>query len=76
VRVHAVEEQEQAVDELEQKLQERGGLDDLRLERELEGPSTHEYSLESHEAALAAEQKDFENVRVSVLARELAVDVK
>jgi hypothetical protein len=34
VRVCAVEEHEQAVDELEQKLQEREDLDDLRLEHE------------------------------------------
>jgi hypothetical protein len=76
VRVHAIEEQEQAVDELEQKLQEREAPDDLRLEHELASLATHESSLESREAALAAEQKDFEDVRASVLARELAANVR
>jgi hypothetical protein len=37
---------------------------------------THESSLESHEVALAAEQKDFEDARASVLAHELAADVR
>jgi hypothetical protein len=36
----------------------------------------HESSLESHEAALTAKQKDFKDVRASVLALELAVDIK
>jgi hypothetical protein len=51
-------------------------LDDLRLEREHVGLTMHESSLESREAALSAEQKDFEDVRASVIARELAVDVR
>jgi hypothetical protein len=51
-------------------------LDDLRLECELVGFATHESSLESHEAALAAKQKDFEDAHASVLAHELATDVK
>jgi hypothetical protein len=59
VCVQAVEGREQAVDELEQKLQEREALDNLMLERELVGLATYESSLESREAALAAEQKDF-----------------
>jgi hypothetical protein len=37
---------------------------------------THESSLESHEVALAVEQKDFEDARASVLAHELAADVR
>jgi hypothetical protein len=65
-----------AVDELEQKLQEREALDDLRLERELAGLSMRESSLENHEAALAAEQRDFEGTRASVLACELAADIR
>jgi hypothetical protein len=36
----------------------------------------HESSLESHMAALMAEQKDFEDVRASVLAYELAADAR
>jgi hypothetical protein len=76
MRVRAIEEREQAVDELEQKLQEREALDDLRLERELAGLATHESSLKSREAALAAEQKDFEDVCASVLAHELVANVR
>jgi hypothetical protein len=38
------------VDELELKLQEQEVLDDLRLERELAGLTTHESSVESREA--------------------------
>jgi hypothetical protein len=76
VHVRAIEEREQTVDELEQKLQEREDLDDIRLDRELAGLATHESILESCEAALTAEQKDFEDARASVLARELAADVR
>jgi hypothetical protein len=76
VRVRAVEEQEQAVDELEQKLQEREALDDLGREHKLTGLATCESSLERHEAVLTAEQRDFEDTRASVLARELAADTR
>jgi hypothetical protein len=55
VHVRTVEERERAVGELEQKLQERKALDDLRIERELKGLATHESSLERHEVALATE---------------------
>jgi predicted nuclease of restriction endonuclease-like RecB superfamily len=72
VRVCAVEERGQTVDELEQKLQEREILDDLRLERELAGLATRESSLERCEAALSAEQRDFEDTCASVLAAEVA----
>jgi hypothetical protein len=76
VLVHAIEEQEQVMDELEQKLQEWEALDDLRLERELAGLAMHESSLERCEAALTAKQRDFEDTRASVLACELAADTK
>jgi hypothetical protein len=76
VRVRAIEEWEQAVDELEQKQLEREALDDLRLERELAGLATRELSLERHEAALTAEQRDFEDTRASVLAHELAANTR
>jgi hypothetical protein len=45
VCVPAVEEWEQAVDELEQKLQEQEALDDLRPERELAALATREFDL-------------------------------
>jgi hypothetical protein len=60
------------VDELEQMLQEREALDDLRMECELAGLATHESSLESREATLTAEQKDFRDAHASILVRELA----
>jgi hypothetical protein len=64
------------VDELEQKWQEREALDDLRLEHELASLATHESSLQSYEATLTAKQKDFEDAHASVLARELAADIR
>jgi hypothetical protein len=73
VRVRAIEEQERAVDELEQNLQEQEALDDLRLEHELACLAMSE---SSHEAALAAEQRDFEDTHASVLARELAAGAR
>jgi hypothetical protein len=76
MRVRAIEEREQAVDELEQKLLEREALDDLRLERELTGLVMRESSLERWEAALTVEQRDFEDTRASVLAHELAADTR
>jgi hypothetical protein len=76
VRVRAVEEQERPVDDLEQKLQQREALDNLRLEHELAGLTTRESSLESHQATLAVEQRDFEDTRASVLASELTTNVR
>jgi hypothetical protein len=54
-------------------LQDQEALDDLRIECELAGLATHE---SSHEAALAAEKRDFEDTRASVLAHELAADTR
>jgi hypothetical protein len=71
VCVRAIEEWEQAVDELE-----REALDDLRLERELASLATRELSLERHETTLTAEQRDFEDTRASVLAHELAANTR
>jgi hypothetical protein len=76
IHIHAVEERERAVDELEQKLQEREAQDDLMLERELTGLAKHESGLESCEATLAAEQRDFKDTHASVLAHELAANVR
>jgi hypothetical protein len=76
VHVRVVEERERVVDELEQKLQERDALDDLRLERELTCLATRESNLKGHETALAAEQRDFKDTRASVLAHQLTADVR
>jgi hypothetical protein len=64
------------VDELEHKLQEWETLNDLKLERELAVLAMHESRLESCEAALTAEQKDFEDARASVLTCELAANIR
>jgi hypothetical protein len=50
MRVRAMDEWERAVDELEQKLQEREGQDNLKLNHELEALATRESSLDSHKA--------------------------
>jgi hypothetical protein len=76
VRVCAVEEWERAVDEQEQKLQEWEALDDLRLEHELAVLVTCESIPERREAALTAEQRDFEDTCASVLAHELAAGTR
>jgi hypothetical protein len=68
VRIRATTERERAV-ELEQRLQEREGLDDIKLGRELEAFATREATLE-------AEQKALEDARLTVIAKELATDVK
>jgi hypothetical protein len=68
VRIRATTERERAV-ELEQRLQEREGLDDIKLGRELEAFATREATLE-------AEQKALEDARLTVTARELAADVR
>jgi hypothetical protein len=52
MRVCAVNERAQAVEELEVKLLEREELDDLTLNRELDGLATCESTLDHHEAAL------------------------
>jgi hypothetical protein len=69
----AIEQREHAVEELEEKLQEREGLYDLMLDRDLEGLATHESNLVSDEASLEAEWKDQEDARLKILSRELAV---
>jgi hypothetical protein len=61
--------------ELEEKLQEREGLDDLKLDRELESLASHESDLTSHEASLEVKQKNLEDAHLKVLSRELAVEV-
>jgi hypothetical protein len=53
VRICAVVEQEQVV-ELEQRPEEREGLDDIKFGRELETLTTHESSLDRREATLEA----------------------
>jgi hypothetical protein len=64
------------VDDLEQNLQEREALDDLMLEREPVGLATRESSLERCSAALAGEQRNFEDTCASILARELAANTR
>jgi ADP-heptose:LPS heptosyltransferase len=64
------------VEELEQKLKEREGYDDLKLDHELEALATHESSLDSREATLEIEWKNLEDAHLKVMARELTANIK
>jgi hypothetical protein len=64
------------VEKLEGLLQEQEELDDITLRRELEALSTHETSLDGHEADLEREQKALEDARAQILARELDADAR
>jgi hypothetical protein len=64
------------MEELEQRLQEREGLDDIKLGRDLEALATHESNLDDREAILEAEQKALEDDRLTVMAQELAADIR
>jgi hypothetical protein len=61
---------------LEQRLQEREGLVDIKLGRELEALAIHESNLDSREATLEAEEKVLEDAHLMVTACELAADVR
>jgi hypothetical protein len=76
MHVHVMAEQEQAVEELEQRLHEREGLDDNNLGRKLEAIATHESNLNSHETTLESEQKALEDAPLMVTACELVADVR
>jgi hypothetical protein len=76
MHIHVVVEREQAVEELEQRLQEREGLDDIELGCELEAIITCESNLNSHEATLEMEQKALEDSRLTVVSRGVAADVR
>jgi hypothetical protein len=75
VRICAVVEREQVV-ELEQRPEEREGLDDIKFGRELETLTTHESSLNRREATLEAGQKDLKDARLTVTTHELAANIK
>jgi hypothetical protein len=76
MRICTVAEWQRAVEELEQRLLEREGLDDIKLGHELEALTTRESNLDDREATLDAEQKALEDARLTVKAKELATDVK
>jgi hypothetical protein len=76
VCIHAVVEREQVVEELEQRLQDREGLDIIKLGHELEALATRESSLDSREATLEVGQKTLEVARLMVIACEFATDVR
>jgi hypothetical protein len=61
-----MDERERAVQEMEQKVQEREGLDNIKLDRELEALTTHESCLDSREAIHEAERKALEDARLEV----------
>jgi hypothetical protein len=76
VHIRTVVERERVVEELEQRLLEREGLDNIKLGRELEALATRESNLDDREATPKAEQKALEDARLTVMARELAADVR
>jgi hypothetical protein len=67
-RVRTIDERSQASEQLEERLLEREELDDLNLNRELEGLATSESILEHREAALEVEQKALEDAHVTVFS--------
>jgi hypothetical protein len=62
------------VEELERQLLEWEELDDITLHHELEVLSSHESTLDRHDADLDREWKALEDIRAQVLARELDAD--
>jgi hypothetical protein len=62
------------VEELERQLLEWEELDDITLHHELEVLSSHESTLDRHDADLDREWKALEDIRAQVLARELEAD--
>jgi hypothetical protein len=63
-------------EELEERLLEREQLDSLNLGRELESLKARERTHNGHESTHEAERKALVDARVTVMARELAVDVR
>jgi hypothetical protein len=78
VHIRTVVERERAVEELEQRLLEREGLDNIKLGRELEALATRESNLDDARPLprQSREQKALEDARLTVMARELAADVR
>jgi hypothetical protein len=76
VHIRAVAKWVQVVEELEQRLQEREGLDDIKLGREFEALATRDSSLDSHEATLEVGQKALEDACHTITAHELAADIR
>jgi threonyl-tRNA synthetase len=69
--IHVLAKREQAVEELEQRLQEREGLDDIKLGRELEAFTTRASSLDNCEATLEVGQKSLEDTDLRVMVMSL-----
>jgi DNA repair exonuclease SbcCD ATPase subunit len=72
---HVINQWECVAEELEEMLQEREVLDDLKLDRELESLASRESDLTSCEASLEVKRKNLEDARLKVLSRELAAEV-
>jgi hypothetical protein len=53
----AIDQRERMAEELEEKLQKREGLDDLKLDRELESLASHESDLVSCKASLRQSER-------------------
>jgi hypothetical protein len=75
VRVHTIDQRERVVEELQEKLQEREGLDDLKLDHELESLASHESNLASYVASLEVKRKNLADAHLKVFYHELAAEV-
>jgi hypothetical protein len=76
MRICTVDERDRVVEELEQKDQERKGLDGINLERDLKALATSGSSIDSCEANLEIEWKALEDACLEVTAHELASNIK
>jgi hypothetical protein len=64
------------VEELERRLLEREGLDEITLRRKLEALGTRESGLDRREAELDREREGLKDACVQILARELDADAR
>jgi hypothetical protein len=76
VCMHAFDERERVVEELEDRLLEREQLDSLNLGRELESLEAHEHTLHDGDSTLEVEHKAPLDAPLTIMAHELAADVR
>jgi hypothetical protein len=69
-------ERERVVEEFEDRLLEREQLDSLNLGRELESLEAHERTLHDGDSTLEVEHKALVDAPLTIMARELATDVR
>jgi hypothetical protein len=69
-------ERERVVEEFEDRLLEREQLDSLNLGRELESLEAHERTLHDGDSTLEVEHKALVDAPLTIMAHELAADVR